>query len=477
MENKDLRHQLLYPLKVLKKRRRIFMGTILGFILCAALITLNITPTYESETTIRAKDPSGLMNAVGLTSQSSRSGQQMLSYTEIIKSRSVVQEVINKTQVPTSYESLAPRITTEPVANTDVLKIKVRANTPEEAQLLANSLTEAFQNKLTDWATSEQTAVRNFVGARLEQSREELDKAEIALQEYKSANKMADVDSQTKDLASTISGIKKLASDNAVSLAAAQGKLAYAKQELADENPGFIADNPLIQQYQTKLADQEVQLVTKSQKYTSNHPNIIAAKAAIEETRRRLNQEIIRVINAEAPSMNPVHQALLQSRSSAESDIAANLAQQGAIQSFLGQSEQEFANLQPKERELAKVMRDVSVAREIYIMLAKRYEEAKISEVMHPAELQLIDSATLPAYPIAPRNSRNILLGALLGLVTGIGLIIITELLNQRVRTEEDIKQYLDLPILASIPPFDKQYKAQRTGLLGALIHFILGKI
>lgn len=109
-----------------------------------------------------------------------------------------------------------------------------------------------------------------------------------------------------------------------------------------------------------------------------------------------------------------------------------------------------------KEQGLARVMRDVSVAQEIYIMLAKRHEEARISEVMQPTDVQVIDTADLPDKPVKPKKARNVVAAAMLGIFAGLAWAFFQEYMDKSIRTPEDVRQYLDLPILGSIPDMEK---------------------
>ena len=140
-----------------------------------------------------------------------------------------------------------------------------------------------------------------------------------------------------------------------------------------------------------------------------------------------MNLEIARVINADASSVNPVHQNLVQGKIQAEAEIAAAQAQKNALERIIGLEEHNLNKLPAKEQGLVRVMRDANVAQEIYIMLAKRYEEARISEVMQPTDIQVIDVAVAPDpdKPIKPNKKVNILIAGLLGLCVGTGLAFI----------------------------------------------------
>lgn len=471
-------------IKILKKRRKLIVNTFLFFVIATVIISFLISPTYEAETALRIKQPKGLANSLlGDLSTGNPTGtkQLMSTYAEILKSRTVIEEVIDRTQAdkekPPTYEAMLKRVTTQPVKDTEILNVRVQANSPEEAQAVTNTLVQVFLDRLTQLVRSEQSRVREFIGGRMKESKQELDQAESILQKYKYEQKIVSPSEESKAMIDKLSVIDKLAADNKVALASAEAKMNSARQQLGQQKPGFIADNPLIQQYKSKLANLEVDLVSLSQTYTDKHPKVVALQAAIAETNTKLGEEIVRVVNAEAPSMNPIHQGLLQSQLQAEAEIAVYSARKQAIDKIMAEGEQQIVQLPAKEQGLVKVMRDANVAQDIYIMLAKRYEEARISEVMEPTDVQIIDRAILPEAPIKPKKLLNTLIAAILGIFVGVGLAFLHEFMNKTVRTPEDVKQYLDLPVLGSIPDFDSDTRPQRTGWFQRISNIINNRI
>ncbi len=63
-----------------------------------------------------------------------------------------------------------------------------------------------------------------------------------------------------------------------------------------------------------------------------------------------------------------------------------------------------------------------------------------------------LGSAGPAAQPSAPRPKLNAAAGAILGLALALALAVILEYLDDRLRTPEEIRRHLDLPILAGIP-------------------------
>lgn len=451
--------------KTLKKRRRLIITIFLSAILFTGVVSLLIPPTYEAETNLRVKQPKGLANSLlaDLPTGSGNTKQLMSTYAEILKSRTVVESVIEKTQqgkekVP-NYESMLKRITTQPVKDTEILKVQVKAGSPEEAAEVANALVETFTDRLTELVRAEQSTVRKFIGERLKESKKELEQAENNLQKYKTQQQIVAPDEETKALVDRLANIDKLAAENKIALSTAQAKLSSAQSQLSKEKPGFVADSPLIQQHKGKLAELEVQLVSLTQNYSDKHPQVIAIRAAIEETRKKLNAEIAKVVNNEAASANPIHQGLLTSKLQAEAEIAAAMSQRQALAALSDEGSQELSQLPSKEQGLVRVMRDMTVAQEIYVMLAKRHEEARISEVMQPTDVQVIDVADVPEKPVSPKKTLNVIIAAVLGLFVGVGFAFALEYMNKTVSNAEDVEQYLGLPVLGNIPHFDSRSK------------------
>jgi uncharacterized protein involved in exopolysaccharide biosynthesis len=77
------------------------------------------------------------------------------------------------------------------------------------------------------------------------------------------------------------------------------------------------------------------------------------------------------------------------------------------------------------EYQAAKLQRDVQVKQEVYLTLAKAYEEARIAEVRDIPVLTVIDSAVAPVRRSFPRRKLNTLLGLLLGAIAGLALVLL----------------------------------------------------
>ena len=65
---------------------------------------------------------------------------------------------------------------------------------------------------------------------------------------------------------------------------------------------------------------------------------------------------------------------------------------------------------------------------------------------------KIIEDGELPIYKTSPSMSKNVMLGFLLGAVLVAGIVVVLELLDDTIQSEEDIEQYLGIPTLAVVP-------------------------
>lgn len=88
-----------------------------------------------------------------------------------------------------------------------------------------------------------------------------------------------------------------------------------------------------------------------------------------------------------------------------------------------------------------------NIAKELvrnFIIEAKR--------VLPAGNIEVLDEPEIPSGPISSNRNRKIAIAFFLGLMGSVVVAFLLEYTDQTVRTEEDIKRCLDIPILSSIP-------------------------
>lgn len=453
---------------IVQKNARFIAKVTGGCIAVAGLYLLIASPVYESDSLLRIKQPKGIGSSLleSMPMGNAMASKQLMStYAEILKSRSVIVPVIEQTEEADSdgkymrYEDyIKNRIVTNPFKDTEILKVTVNANTPEGAQKANDLIVNGFLQRLTGLVREEQKTTRAFIEERVVASKAELEAAESALTEYKKASKILSPTDEMKLAADKMGIVDKLRAENKVELATAQAQLSATDQQLGGEAKA-TADNAVIKQYNAKLAELETQRIDYLDKYTAKHPKVIETEDAIANLKSKLQQEIAKVASLQAPSDNPVHQQLLTSKFGSEAAISVAESNLAELERLDKRNQEDVERLSEKEQKYLSLMRDVSVADEIYIMLAKRLEEAKVAEVAVSTEVQVVDTATLPEDPVKPKKLLTLLLAAFFGIFGGSGFVIAKELMNRTIKTTDDVANYLDLPVLGSVPDYESLNK------------------
>ena len=93
------------------------------------------------------------------------------------------------------------------------------------------------------------------------------------------------------------------------------------------------------------------------------------------------------------------------------------------------------------------------MAMDITNMVAEVFQK-KVTEIMQIENVQIIDKAELPKSPVSPNKRRNVLIASIIGLAVGTGIIFLINFFDNTIKTPDDIKKYLHLPVIGTIPVF-----------------------
>lgn len=93
-------------------------------------------------------------------------------------------------------------------------------------------------------------------------------------------------------------------------------------------------------------------------------------------------------------------------------------------------------------------------AQQIVEQVAKSFSE-KIIGLFDISTVVVVDKAVLPEAPIGPSIKKNVVIAAALGVMLALGLIFVLEMIDNTVKTQEDIEQLLGLPVVAVVPLSD----------------------
>lgn len=151
MENEE--YETIDLLEVLNAVRQhlavLILCTLAAAIAGFAVSKFLMTPQYESSALMIVNTRQD--TTANVTSDQINSATKLVStYSIIIKSDTVLQQVINDLSLSLTYSELKDRVTISAVDDTQVMKIKVRSNNPEWARQVCDKITEVSPNVILE---------------------------------------------------------------------------------------------------------------------------------------------------------------------------------------------------------------------------------------------------------------------------------------------------------------------------------------
>jgi capsular polysaccharide biosynthesis protein len=129
-------------------------------------------------------------------------------------------------------------------------------------------------------------------------------------------------------------------------------------------------------------------------------------------------------------------------------------------------------NLTPiREQQLADVSRNHEQSRANYeSLLAKRLQSGMATDLAkrtEGAQFSIIDPPSLPQKPYWPNPLQFSLAGLALGMILGLAGVLLKETLDPHIYTEQEMRQWIAIPVIATIPPLltvSEQHQRSRNG-------------
>ena len=114
--------------------------------------------------------------------------------------------------------------------------------------------------------------------------------------------------------------------------------------------------------------------------------------------------------------------------------------------------------------------KDANLAKEIADSVAQT-ASVQIVELMGMEKVNVVDEGGIAAHPSSPNTGKNVLLGGVIGLFLAAIVVILRFLLDDTIKTSDDVERYLGLSVLGVIPKSEadvKKSKSKKKGLVKA---------
>ncbi|MCL4517088.1 MAG: Wzz/FepE/Etk N-terminal domain-containing protein [Firmicutes bacterium] len=448
-------------LTILRRRKGVAILIFLITISATYIGSKLMVPVYRATTTIVVEDNTQAANPFRQI-MPEWSKKEELSNLEVLKSRTLMAQVVKDLQLPFDtaskrFTALRKAISVQQVPDAGLFRIQVDLSDPKLARDVANVLVEAFERQTQMVNREEARSAREFIKEQLEISEQELLKSENELARFKEKESLYSPADEIRAAVDRIARLETSRLETGVALKEAEARLAKIQIELGRQSQDIrssttLTSNPVVEQFSLKLANLEVELAAALEKYTEKHPAVLALRTQIDQTKKRMGEEMRQVVSSETRSVNPVYQQLMQEAVRWETERVMLKVRYDTLTRTISENESAFAGLSEKELKFARLSREAKTAENIFSMLKEKYEEVRITEATRTSGVRVVDSATLPEKPIKPRIGLNLIIAAFLGAFLGVWGVFLLEYLDTTIKTSKDAEEATGLPVLGRIP-------------------------
>jgi uncharacterized protein involved in exopolysaccharide biosynthesis len=214
------------------------------------------------------------------------------------------------------------------------------------------------------------------------------------------------------------------------------------------------SDNPqLMEQLKSTLLNLQLKRTELLQKFDPSYRLVQEVDTEIKQTQAAIDSAGSSKLMDETTDSNPTYQWVDAELAKAQSELASEQARAAALSRSVEAYEKQASDLDQQEVIQEGLLRDKNAQEANYMLYMRKQEEARISDAMD--ESRIINVAVIEpvSVPTVPSRSRPfvLLFGFLAAMIFSLGAAVVAEYLDPSLRTSEDIKEFLDLPVLASL--------------------------
>lgn len=432
---------------------------------------------------------------------------RLQSLTEQVVSRTRLQSMIDRLRLyprsgntlgsPDPVDQMRNDIKFDLVAAPDhpgdytAFRLRYSAASPELAQRVNGELAALFiaENDKTQRQLSENTT--SFLQAQLADARANMAEQEARVAAFKQKH---------------LGVLPGQLESNMQILAGLQSQLQNAQQTMDAARQQKLYLESLVQQYQsaqtgtgtgdsaakspqtldTELLEMQLKLRDLRSRYTDGHPDVVALKEQISEVERLKKQseaELAEEKNdakatsaVDSPAVGEAQHGTPTPIMQVQSQLKANQLEISNIQQHERDLESQITayqgrlNLTPEtEQELTGISRGYDESKSNYDSLLQKQMQSQLATSLEERQqgeaFRVLDPPSLPRRPSTPNYLWLSLGGLVAGLSLGVGITILLEMINVRVRQEKDLLGIVPASILVRIPHLSTPGEARSQAL------------
>lgn len=440
--------------QVIKNRYGVILMTLLLVFMTAAVITYVMPKKFQSKAVVQVKPSTRVGVALGNDNSmtAAMTPQFFATEFEVIRSQLTLKYVVQQLNLMARWGlteeaalgTLRGIVDAQNIRGTDLIEITVKHTGPEDARDVAKEVYEAYKKRREDKERMmAEDGMKELEKAVLDQS----DVVEEKRKQRDNLLRRAPV--MIRDMLTGVNGFNGI-----------QSMQSMLEQQVAVATTNLSELDTMIKSINSLNADEVIRYAA----------NLEAAGQDLKSLYPEYQAQLRILTGMQVQGLGPNHPTVLSQKGSAESLYKQLQASVVSLKDSLNiKRASKVAEMEDLKKRLAEV-KEVAVTNVILMttiqgvqkefetqqsMLDRMREKLAMDRInlKQPQNIiELHEEPLVAQYPSSPNVTLNLILGAVVGLIFGIGIAFFLEYLDTSVKTLEDVERYLQVPVLAVIP-------------------------
>ena len=324
-----------------------------------------------------------------------------------------------------------------PFKETKILSISYSHTDPSIARLVADSIVKAYMDEMLEIKLSSSSYAVKWMTDKAQIEREKLEHSERELQRFMRENDLVTVEDKLTVLPQRLNEFGRQISKAEADKKELQDQLSQIRAAGNDlnklESIPILASNAVLKSIRDRIYTTNQTIQELSKKYGPKHPKMIKVNDELRILKGEKRHEIDRILSSITNSY----------------DLATS--KERSMKELLSQTKGEMLNSNERFMQYKIMKREVDSNRVMYETLQNSIKEKGVTGQSQSVNIWVMKKAAIPAAPSKPNKKRDLLLGIILGILSGIGLAFFIEYLDNTVKGAQELEDKYGLTVLGSI--------------------------
>ncbi|MGO9967880.1 MAG: GumC family protein [Bryobacteraceae bacterium] len=446
---------------ILKRHRWRILAAIAISAIATAVISLRLTPIYESTATIDIdrRIPTAVLGQEAVQSATNDADQFLATQVKLIQSDSVLRPVAEKYhlrelergEVPGGPQRKAAAAAAPVVlkkldvvrpSNTYLLLISYRSADPQLAADVANSIAQSYLAHTYNIRYKAASGLSDFMEKQLEELRAKMERSSAALVQFERELDVINPEEKTNIISARLLQLNTeytSAQADRVKKEAAYDSVKSGTMEAAAVSSQGEALKKLTEEFNAasrRFADVKT-------RYGAVHPQYLEAEADLKEAERLL----------EATKTSIARRV--------ETEYQESAAREAMLAKTVLETKADFDRLNARSFEYQTLKREADTDKQLYEELIRKIKEAGINASFQNSSIRIADNARPGFKPVFPNMPLNLSLAFLLSGILAVGAAVLSDALDSTVRDPEQVTRAMKTAVVGTLPMI-KNWRGQR---------------